>query len=102
MLGEPIMAKGYWVVTYRSVSDPAALARYGERAPGLIASLGGRILARALPTRVYEAADAQRCVVVEFESVAAAIAAYEDAEYQEVARLLDGGVVRELRIVEGT
>ena len=95
------MPKGYWVVTYRSVSDAAGLARYGERAPGVIAALGGRILARGMAVRAFEAADAQRCALVEFESVAAAISAFENPAYQEVAALLHGAAVREVRIVEG-
>jgi len=95
------MAKGYWVVTYRSVTDPDALARYGGPAVQRIAENGGRILLRGMPVKVYEAADAQRCVVVEFDSVQAAIAAFEDPAYQEIAAILTGGVVREVRIVEG-
>ena len=43
------MAKGYWVVTYRSVSDPDALVRYGGPAVKRIAESGGRILARGMP-----------------------------------------------------
>jgi uncharacterized protein (DUF1330 family) len=96
------MPKGYWVVTYRSVSDPDALVRYGGPAVKKIAESGGRILARGMPVKVYEFADEQRCVVVEFDSVAAAIAAFENPEYQKIAAILQGGVEREVRIVEGT
>ena len=95
------MAKGYWIATYGSVSNPEALARYGQRAPQVIAAHGGRILARGVPARTYEGALAQRCVLIEFDSVAAAAAAYESAEYLEVKAILDGAVERELRIMEG-
>jgi uncharacterized protein (DUF1330 family) len=94
------MPKGYWIVSYRSVSDPAALARYGARAPGVITGRGGRILARGMPARVYEKAEAQRCVIVEFESVDQAIATYESS-YQEVLSILKGAAEREVQIVEG-
>ncbi len=95
------MAKGYWVTTYRSVSDPDALARYASLAAQVITAHGGRIVARGLPVRVYEAAEAQRCVVVEFDDVAAAIAAYESTAYQQVRSILKGAVEREVRIMEG-
>jgi uncharacterized protein (DUF1330 family) len=55
-----------------------------------------------MPVKVYEFADEQRCVVVEFDSVDAAIAAFENPEYQKIAAILVGGVEREVRIVEGT
>jgi uncharacterized protein (DUF1330 family) len=96
------MAKGYWVTTYTSVSDPAALARYAGPAAKAIAENGGRILVRGLPVKVFEgSAESQRCVVVEFDGVEAAIAAYENPEYQKIAATLHGGVERELRIMEG-
>jgi uncharacterized protein (DUF1330 family) len=95
------MAKGYWVATYRSVSDPEALAKYAALAPQVITGSGGRFLARGAPVRVYEAAAALRCVIVEFESVEAAIAAYESAAYRPVRAILDGKVDREILILEG-
>ena len=95
------MAKGYWIASYRSVADPEALARYAQLAGPLIESRGGRILARGLPVRVYESGVAQRLVIVEFDSVAAAIATYESPAYQELCAILQGAVERDLRIVEG-
>ena len=95
------MAKGYWVATYRSVSDPEALARYGARAAEAIQALGGRALARGRPLRVYESVAPQRCVILEFESVAAAIAAYESDAYSQVRSILQGAVEREILILEG-
>jgi uncharacterized protein (DUF1330 family) len=95
------MAKGYWVTTYRSVSDAETLSRYASLAARVIRVHGGRFLARGIPVRVYEAAEAQRCVVVEFESVEAAISAYESAAYQEARSILEGAAEREFRIVEG-
>ena len=95
------MAKGYWVATYRSVSDPEALARYGGPAAEIIKAHGGRILARGIPVRVYEATGPQRCVVVEFDTVAAAIAAYESDAYTQVRQILKGAVERDIQILEG-
>jgi uncharacterized protein (DUF1330 family) len=95
------MAKGYWVTTYRSVSDPDALARYVARGSPVIAAHGGRIIMRGVPSRVYEGATAGRCVVVEFDSVDRAIAAYESAEYQEARSILKAAAERDVRIMEG-
>jgi len=95
------MSKGYWVVAYRSVSDPAAVARYAGPAAELIKSHGGRILARGMPARVFESGQEQRCVVVEFDSVEAAVAAFENDAYQKVAAILVGAAERDIRIVEG-
>ena len=95
------MAKGYWVTTYRSVSDPEALARYVAGGTPVIAAHGGRIILRGVPARIYEGATAGRCVVVEFDSVDRAIAAYESAEYQEARSILKGAAERDVRIMEG-
>ena len=42
------MAKGYWVTSYRSISDPDKLAAYAALAGPAIAPFGGRYLARGL------------------------------------------------------
>jgi uncharacterized protein (DUF1330 family) len=95
------MVKGYWLTIYHSVSNPAALAEYAKHAGPAIEAAGGRLLARGVPTKTYEAGEAQRVVVIEFESVEKAIAAYESAAYQAAFRLLGNGAKREIRIVEG-
>jgi len=93
------MSKGYWIATYRSVSDADALARYAKLATPIFEVHGGRILARGIPARVYEAGEAQRCVLIEFPSVAAAIS--ESPDYQKVRSILEGAAEREIRISEG-
>ena len=95
------MAKGYWVTTYLSVSDPEALSRYAARATPVIEANGGRFVIRGIPARLFESAMAQRCVVVEFDSVERAVAAYESAAYQEARAILEGAAEREVRIMEG-
>ena len=95
------MAKAYWVATYRSVTDPDALAAYARLAGPAITVAGGRILARGMPAQVYEAGLQQRTVVIEFASVAQAQAAHDSPAYQEALALLAGAVERDIRIVEG-
>lgn len=95
------MAKAYWVSTYRSISDPEALAAYGRLAGPAIAAGGGRFVVRGLPAHVYEAGLKERTVVIEFDSVAQAMATHDSPAYQEALAALAGGAERDIRIVEG-
>ena len=95
------MAKAFWVVTYRSVRDPDALAAYAKLAAPALVAAGGRILARGMPAQVYENGVEQRVVLIEFESVEQAKAAHDSAAYQEALRLLGNGADRDMRIVPG-
>jgi uncharacterized protein (DUF1330 family) len=95
------MAKGYWVTAYQSVSDPEKLAEYGKLAGPAIEAAGGRFLTRGGQVTAHEAGKAERTVVVEFDSYAQAVAAYQSEPYQRALAVLDGAVVRDLRIVEG-
>jgi uncharacterized protein (DUF1330 family) len=95
------MAKGYWITFYRSVTNPAALAEYGKLAVPAIQAGGGRFLSRGMPARAFEAGLAERAVLIEFDSVAQAIATYQGAAYQAALRLLEGAVERDIRVLEG-
>ena len=96
-----MMAKAYWVATYRSISNPDALAAYAKLAGPAIAAAGGRFLARGMPAQVYEAGLQQRTVLIEFDSVEAARAAHDSPAYREALAALAGGADRDIRIVEG-
>jgi uncharacterized protein (DUF1330 family) len=95
------MAKGYWVTFYRSVSNPAALAEYARLAGPAIQAGGGRFLTRGVAARAFEAGLSERSVVIEFDSVAQAIAAYESPAYQAALKVLQGAAERDVRILEG-
>lgn len=95
------MAKAYWISAYRSISNPDALAAYAKLAGPALAAGGGRFLARGGTAKTYEAGVAQRTVLIEFDSVAAAVAAYESAGYQAALAALANGAERDIRIVEG-
>jgi uncharacterized protein (DUF1330 family) len=96
------MAKAYWVVCYRDIKDTDAFKRYASVAPAAVQASGGRFLVRGMAAKVYEAGIAQRVVVIEFESLAQALAAHETPAYQAALKELAGGAVeRDLRIVEG-
>lgn len=95
------MAKAYWVAMYRSVKNPAALAEYAKLAGPAIQAGGGRILVRGTPAKTYEAGLEQRTVVIEFDSVAAAMAAHDSPAYQAAMNVLGDAAVRDIRIVDG-
>ena len=95
------MPKAYWISAYRSISNPDALAAYAKLAGPALQAGGARFLARGTAAHVYEAGVKERTVLIEFESVAAAIAAHDSPAYQEALRALGNGAVRDLRIVEG-
>jgi uncharacterized protein (DUF1330 family) len=95
------MPKAYWITSYRAVHDPRSLAAYAKLAGPALTAAGGRFLVRANPARVYENGLEQRTVVIEFESVARALAAHDSPAYQEALRALGGGADRDMRIVEG-
>lgn len=95
------MPKGYWIGAYRSVSDPDALAAYAALAAPAIEAAGGRFLARGSAVRHFEAGLAQRTVLIEFDSVEKAVAAYESEAYRKALDALGNGAERDVRIVEG-
>ena len=96
------MAKAYWVVCYRSISDSGARDAYTKLAvPAAVLASGGRFLARGLPVKTYGGGIDQRTVLVEFDSLAQAIAAHDSPGYQAALAVLGNAAERDLRIVEG-
>lgn len=95
------MAKAYWVSVYKAIKDENKLAAYAKLAGPALTAAGGRFLARGIPAQVYENGIKQRTVLVEFDSVAAAIAAHDSPAYMEALRALADGAEREIRIMEG-
>jgi uncharacterized protein (DUF1330 family) len=95
------MAKAYIISCYREISDPAKLAAYAKLAGPAIEAAGGRFLARGTAVQAYEAGQALRTVIIEFDSVAQAIAMHDGPAYQAALAALDGGAVRDMRIVPG-
>jgi uncharacterized protein (DUF1330 family) len=95
------MAKGYWIATYFSISNPDALAEYAKLAGPALAAAGGKFLARGTAAKAYEKGVKQRVVLVEFDSVDKAAAAHDGAGYQAALKVLGNAVERDLRIVEG-
>ena len=95
------MAKAYWISAYHAIHDTEKLAAYAKLAGPAVMAAGGKFLARSTAVKAYEAGLLQRTVLVEFESVEQAIACHDSPAYQAALKALDGGVTRDLRIVEG-
>lgn len=96
------MKKGYWVASYRSVSDPAAVKEYGMLAVPAVQSFGGRFLtASTSRIETHEAGLPERTILVEFDSYDVALAAHKSAAYQKALQALGSGAERDFRIVEG-
>ena len=93
------MAKAYWINTFRSVRDPQRLARYIELAGPAMREAGGRFLARGLPAAAFESGSLERTTLIEFDSVEAAVAAYEGPAYQAALEVLGDAAERDLRII---
>src|SRR5262249_4103372 len=96
------MKKGYWVVTYRSISDQSAVKAYAALAVPAVQSFGGRFLTNSSSqVQAHEAGMQQRTVVAEFDSYNIALAAHKSEAYQKALQALGSGAERDLRIVEG-
>ena len=95
------MAKAYWIAFYHSIKNPDALAEYAKIAGPAITASGGRFLARGTPSKTYERGLNQRTVVIEFDSVAKAVAAHDSPDYQRALKALGNAAERDMRIVEG-
>src|SRR6185503_3780107 len=91
---EKPMAKAYWIGCYRSISNPTALADYAKLAGPAIIAGGGRFLARGGTAKTYEAGIDQRTVLIEFASVAQAVAAHDSPGYQAALQALGNGAER--------
>lgn len=94
------MAKGYWVA-HVDVRDPAAYEGYRTANAVAFEKYGARFVVRGGAQVVREGAARKRTVVIEFDSLAVAVACYDSPEYQAAKRLRDPVSEGDLVIVEG-
>jgi len=71
------MARGYWITSYRSISDPSRLVAYAKLAGPAILANGGRFIARGDAIKAHEEGIVQRVTVTEFDTVAEAVAPHD-------------------------
>ena len=95
------MPKAYWVSCYHAIHDAEKLAAYAKLALPAVTAGGGRFLARNVAAKAYEAGKQDRTVIIEFDSLQAAIACHDSPDYQAALAALGDGATRDLRVVEG-
>lgn len=95
------MPKGY-IIGHITVTDPDGYPEYVRRDTPILESHGAKFVVRGGAQEVLEGEAGQRTVVIEFESYAAAKAAYDDPEYQEVAEIRRRCADSMIMVVEGT
>lgn len=95
------MPKGYMLSAHRSLADPQKAEAYRALARPALEAMGGRMLAATSDVVAKENGLAERTVLIEFESMEAAIAAYESLAYQQALAALSGGADRDIRLFEG-
>ena len=94
------MPKGYFIA-HITVRDPDAYKEYVARDTPILEALGGKFIVRGGQSEMMEGSLLQRHVVIEFPSYEAALAAYNDPEYQEVADIRRRSAESSVVIVEG-
>ena len=95
------MPKGYFLSAHRSPADPDKRKAYLELALPAIIKAGGKVLASTDAVEAHENGVSEQTVLMEFESVEKARAAFDSPDYQAALRALDGGADRDIRIFEG-
>ena len=96
------MKNAYWVVCYRAINDAEKLAAYAAIAKPAVEAVGGEFLVRGTPSAVLESGEDSRTVIIKFESLEIAKAAYESSSYKQALAALGDGAVRDFRILEAT
>ena len=75
----------YWVARSR-INDPVEYKKYTDRVPEIVAQYGGKVLARGGRFKILEGPETfHRFVVIEFPTMAQAVACNRSPEYQEAA-----------------
>lgn len=92
-----------YVVGRLTIHDRSWMAEYGQKSGALVARHGGRYLARggAMERLEGDGAPPSGVVVVEFPTLAAAKAWYNDPEYAPLIKMRQGGAALELIAIEG-
>jgi uncharacterized protein (DUF1330 family) len=94
------LAKGYWIARV-DVSDPDAYRKYVEANAEPFARFGAKFLVRAGRFESVEGEARARNIVLEFPSLEAARACYDDAGYQRAKALRMAASLGDIVIIEG-
>ncbi len=80
------MPKGY-IIAHIDVTDPERYPEYVRRDTPILERFGAEMVVRGGRGEVLEGSAGDRHVVMAFPSYEAALSAYNDPEYQEVAKI---------------
>ena len=95
-------AKKAYIVVQVDVTNPQQYQEYAKLTPGIVASFGGRFLARAGRTATLEGPPAKpRVVVIEFPSFEKAQEFYASPAYTAARKLREGAAQAQFIAVEG-
>jgi len=94
------MPKGYWIANM-DVRDAAIYDKYRAANAKPFADYGARFLVRGATPDIREGSARARHVVIEFPSLADAIACYESDAYQAAKDIRDAVAEGTLVIIEG-
>ena len=91
-----------YVIARVNVTDPEQYAEYTKRTPVVIASFGGRFLARGGQTVTIEGPQAEgRIVILEFDTLEQAVDCFRSPAYEEAKQFRLGAAEMQLLAVEG-
>ena len=94
------MPKGY-IIGHITVTNPETYPEYVRRDTPILEGFGAKFIVRGGQSQVPEGQTGERHVVIEFPSYEAALAAYNDPEYQEVANIRRASAESTIIVVEG-
>jgi len=95
------MPKGY-IIAHITVRDAEPYREYIRRDTPILEGHGGRFIVRGGRSELLEGSAHDRHVVIEFPSYEAAMTAYNDPAYQEVAEIRRRTADSAILVVEGT
>ena len=93
-------APGY-VVAEVDVTDPATFQKYAEKTPGTLAPFNGQYIIRGGKNNSIEGEPPKRFVVIQFESMEKAQAAYTSPAYMDARKVGDQYAKLRIFAVEG-
>lgn len=93
-------AKAYWIVL-ATIQEPSQFAQYASAAAPVIASYGGRVLARGDVSQIVEGSFPGRPYLIEFPNYAEAKACFHSPGYQKAIGLREGIAQFNIVITEG-
>lgn len=99
---QQIKTRPAYVIAEVEVTDSAALQKYGEKAPAIVAAFGGHYVVRGGKSQALEGeAPKGYIVVIGFDSMDKALAWYNSPAYEEIRPIREHATRSRLILAEG-